>query len=234
MSLQLKNDCSDPSELRNIQMGRPFVICVVSNPAPAVQISGFATEVLFSSGLKWLQRPSCTDEVQMARQDGGPLAACQSYLTLALGGVGHIVLSEFGPLPLAALTVAPASTTALVELDFSCNAVGSYKLTLTAKPDSLFGAIYGDLTADEIFVKTVPQDYDGNTLPNQVASTLTITCEEFVGGIAELPEVAGTPLEAAGLSSAGGSPFASVAGAVAAGTLALTSAVWYARRRLVR
>jgi len=55
-----------------------------------------------------------------------------------------------------------------------------------------------------------------------------------VGGIAELPEVAGMPLEATGSSSAGGSLFASVAGAVVTGTLALGGAAWYARRCWLR
>ena len=57
--------------------------------------------------------------------------------------------------------------------------------------------------------------------------------EDCVGGIAELPDVAGTPLEA----EAGGpwgpsaSVVAGVVAAIAAGALALGGAAWYARRR---
>ena len=52
-----------------------------------------------------------------------------------------------------------------------------------------------------------------------------------VGGITELPEAAAAPLETAASPVAGENLFASVAGAIAAGTLALGGAAWYARRR---
>ena len=52
-----------------------------------------------------------------------------------------------------------------------------------------------------------------------------------VGGIAELPEVAGTPLETGGSSgSSAGVLAGAIAGAVTA-TLALGGAAWYARRQ---
>ena len=55
-----------------------------------------------------------------------------------------------------------------------------------------------------------------------------------VGGIAELPEVAGTPLEAPGSSGSNTGLIAGVLAAIAAGTVTLTGAAWYARRRWVR
>ena len=55
-----------------------------------------------------------------------------------------------------------------------------------------------------------------------------------VGGIAELPAVAGTPLEAGGSSGPSANVVAGVAAAVAAGALALGGAAWYARRRVTR
>ena len=55
-----------------------------------------------------------------------------------------------------------------------------------------------------------------------------------VGGIADLPEVAGTPLETGGSSGPSTTLLASLAGAIAAGTLALGGAAWYARRRWAR
>ncbi len=52
-----------------------------------------------------------------------------------------------------------------------------------------------------------------------------------VGGVAELPDVANTaPQQAPGLSS-GSRGLLAIIGAVAAGTLALTGAAWYTRRR---
>ena len=52
-----------------------------------------------------------------------------------------------------------------------------------------------------------------------------------VGGIAELPEVAGAPLEAPGSSGPSASVLTIVAAAVAAAALALGGVTWYARRR---
>ena len=55
-----------------------------------------------------------------------------------------------------------------------------------------------------------------------------------VGGIAELPEVAGTPLDAPESSGLSAGILVGVAGAVAAGAVALGGAAWYARRRRLR
>ena len=159
-------------------VGLPFTLTISTTPAPEVEISGFGSEVLFPKGLKWQQRASCDDEVQVDREDEQPLSVCLAVVTTPFGGVGHSVLSEVAVPPLAALNVTPGSTTTLVELDFVCNAPGSYKLTLTAVPESGQGAAYNDLNAVAIFLKTVPQDYDGDTSPNNVADTLVINCVE--------------------------------------------------------
>ena len=53
-----------------------------------------------------------------------------------------------------------------------------------------------------------------------------------VGGIAELPEVAGTPLETSGSSGGNAGVLAGMAAALVAVAVALTGAAWYARRRL--
>ena len=54
---------------------------------------------------------------------------------------------------------------------------------------------------------------------------------EALGGVAELPEVATTPLEAAGSSGSSAGVLAGIAAAAAAGVVALGGAAWYARRR---
>ena len=55
-----------------------------------------------------------------------------------------------------------------------------------------------------------------------------------VGGIAELPEVAGTPLDATGASGSSAGLLAGVIAAVAAGAVALGGAAWYTRRQRQR
>ena len=294
MSLQIKNACTDASELPVVGVGVPFVVCVVSDPAPSVSIAGFVSEVLipgepetgaqctnssdddsdgfindgcpqvddmpevgaqclnntddednddFAVGkqndgvvndgcpartlnLKWTPRASCTDEVKVGRQDTMPLAACNAKATF-LGGVGHVVISEFAD-PAEPLDVATGSTTTLVELDFTCNVEGSYKLTLTAVPDSPDGAVYIDLSGDPIKVKTVLQDYDGDTTPNDVADTTTFICEGIVGGITELPDVAGTPLETTASSNGNRGLVVGVATTM---LLAISGAAWYVSKR---
>ena len=55
--------------------------------------------------------------------------------------------------------------------------------------------------------------------------------EAVVGGIAELPETAGTPLETAGSSALSTGVIAGLAATGAVGATALGAAAWYARRR---
>ena len=297
MSLQIKNACTDASQLTTVEVGVPFVLCIVSDPAPdsppANPIAGFTSEVLFAEpetgtqcansidddgdefindgcpqvadapevgadclndtddedndgflvgkqndgvvndgcpartlNLKWTPRASCEAEVQVGRQDAGMLAVCNAKSTF-LGGVGHVVFSEFADLA-EPLTVPASSTTTLVELDFTCNVEGSYKLTLTAAPDSPDGAAYADLEGHKLNVKTVLQDYDGDTTANDVADTATFECVGTVGGITELPDVAGTPLETT--TSSNGN-LGLVVGVAAAMLLALGGAAWYVSRR---
>ena len=154
-----------------VYLGDTFTVMVKADPAPDIEISGFASEVLFPEGMEWLQRPSCTDEVRVERQDGGPPAFCLSFTT-KFQGAGHAVLSEFAAPPVAALDVTPGSTTTLIEMDVICNKVGIHNVTLTAIPNSPFGAFYADLNANALEVKTV--DDDGRP----VAGTITIECIE--------------------------------------------------------
>ena len=176
--------------------------------------------------LKWTPRALCSDEVQVGRQDAGMLEICNAKITF-FGGVGHAVFSEFAD-PAEPLTVPADSTTTLVEMDFTCNAEGSYKLTLTAAPDSADGAAYADVNGNKINVKTVLQDYDGDTVPNNVADTTTFECVGTVGGIAELPDIARTPLETTASSDAN---LGLVAGVAAGNLLVIGGAAWYVRRR---
>ena len=71
---------------------------------------------------------------------------------------------------------------------------------------------------------------DSDGVPSE--ATFARLAANAVGGVAELPEVAGTPLEATGSSGPGADvPSATIAGAAIAGTLALSGAAWYAWRR---
>ncbi len=171
-----------------VYMGETFVLTIMSDPAPDVEIAGLGSEVIWvgpdqenpRDGLKWEQRDNCADdpidpldtfELQVERADGGAIALCSSFSPALTSGAGIAVLSEFA-LPAAALDVDPGSTTPLVEFDFVCNTAGSYKLTLTAVPGSPDGALFGGLDGTELRVKTVEQD----TI--QVADTLTIECSD--------------------------------------------------------
>ena len=164
-------------------IGEPFQVTVNADLAPDVEIVYFGSEVLFPVGLKWQPRPSCEDEVRVRKPNGVSPFLCQSEVTTPLGGAGHAVITASGPPPIPAFAVVPNSTTALVELDFVCNTPGSYQLTLTANPDSPDGAVFASTDATKIQVKTVQHDYDGDTVPNQVADTIDIDCVVHLGDV---------------------------------------------------
>ena len=107
----------------------------------------------------------------------------------------------------------------LVEADITCRR-NTFKIDL---PVPVTGV--KDQNNQAIPITTVLED------GVKVADTLTINCGEPVGGIAELPEVAGTPLGTDGSSGASAGLLTGVAGAVVVGTLALGSAAWYSRQR---
>ena len=159
-----------------------FQVTVNADPSPDFEIASFGSEVLFPDGLKWQQRETCSDEVVPRPQSGLPLALCEAGLSTLLGGARHAVITNIGVPPLVPFDVAPNSTTTLVELDFVCNTPGSYTLTLTATPDSPDGAVFANLAATEIPVKTVEgtfdADGDGTAETHQVAATLTIECTD--------------------------------------------------------
>ena len=178
MSLNVPNALSCTTDECSVDVTQPFLLTISTNPTLDFELSGFATEVVFpTESLNWNQRATCEDEVQVGRQDGSSLQVCIASVSTLLLGASHGVVSQIAEPPLAALTVAPGSTTLLVEMDFSCKTVGTFDLTLTAAPDSRFGSVYGDLNARIVEVKTIDVDFDGDTEPNAVADTLTINCE---------------------------------------------------------
>ena len=169
----------------SVAVGETFTVSINADPAPAVEIGAFGAEVLFPDGLAWLPRPNCEgpgpdSEMQVARQDGEPPFLCIVFQSPVLNpgqdGIAYAVLSRFGSPPLAALDVAPGSTTTLVESDLRCEAPGVYDLVLTATPDRPAGALYADLSSNEVLVKTMLFDMDGDTTPENVADVLTVDC----------------------------------------------------------
>ena len=112
----------------------------------------------------------------------------------------------------------------LVEVDFTCATAGTRTITM----DDASSYIHNDTHG------STPLDKEGNEV-------LTINCTQpptptptptpsSVGGIAELPEVDGAPLDAAASSGPNAVVLTSIA-AAAAGGIALGGAAWYARRR---
>jgi hypothetical protein len=170
-----------------------FSLTINADPAPDVEISGFAAEVLFPAELVYSGSGDCQEEVPF---DVGGL--CLSLETSS-GGRGISVLSSLASPPLPALDVAPgASGVALVAFDFTCTAAGDYKVTLTANPPAADGALYADVNAFRIEVKTETQD------GGDVADTLMITCAE-----PPTPTLTNTPVPTA-TSPATATPVATV------------------------
>jgi hypothetical protein len=119
----------------------------------------------------------------------------------------------------------------------------------TATTGSYSGPLPGEATFDPGLVAATPHIVGGEEFdltcvvqsdPN-VSATVTVTVPLWwgaVGGIAELPDFAGTSAEEAG-ASAGGSGwsaggYAALAGGLAVAALAAVAGAWYARRRWLR
>jgi hypothetical protein len=104
----------------------------------------------------------------------------------------------------------------VVEVTYTCSSVGTQTITM----DDASSYIHNDLHG------STPADKEGNEV-------LTINCvtASAVGGIAEPPDVAGTPLEASTGSDSNAWLFATLAAAASVGIVAFGGVAWYARRR---
>lgn len=115
-----------------------------------------------------------------------------------------------------------AFTGVVVEADFNCSQPPGSEESVTLANGPPIGPFIGDT-----FVIG-----EGGVFFENADETLTINCAPSVGGIAELPEVAGAPAEAGGSSGASMAVLAGIAiAAGTAGVVALARAGWYARRR---
>jgi hypothetical protein len=150
--------------------GQPMTVTVIANPAPNFGVGGFATEVTVtpSTGLSYVARPACEDEILVIQEPGADLGCLRS--TSPEGFPRHASLAGSAP-PLATGALqGPLGT--LVELDFLCSEVGTYQLTLTAYPDADFGAAYiENINSTIVEVPTVPKG------GQDVADTLSVTCD---------------------------------------------------------
>jgi hypothetical protein len=147
-----------------VSTGGTFTISVKADPAPGIGVSGFATEVVFPSGLSWVQRPTCEDENQTT-VGGGKAATCiRGQISQENAYARHVVISAVQEPPLPPLD---RPFNALIEIDVRCTATGAYSLALTAVPDYPFGAIYFDTDTWELRVGTETAG---------IVDVLTITC----------------------------------------------------------
>ena len=104
-------------------------------------------------------------------------------------------------------------------------------------PDSIFvaGAPLGTAVTDSNWDKDPLSDWhelDPDASANR--DPFKTQAELGVGGIAELAESAGTPLEALDSSSTNTGLIAGIVAAIAAGTVTLGGAAWYTRRRSIQ
>ena len=111
----------------------------------------------------------------------------------------------------------------VVAVDFTCSTLGSETVSMVHGVPDVGNPVGDTHILDEL----------AGELAEAGSESLTIHCVS-VGGIAELPEVAGTPLEEPGSPGGNAGMLAGVIAAVAGGTIALGGAAWFARRRWVR
>ncbi|MCH7837411.1 MAG: hypothetical protein IIC26_02775 [Chloroflexi bacterium] len=204
-----------------VEVGSKFTVTISGNPVPpkgSPGFAGFGAEVQVSAGLKYNGINDCPSELKATVQGGGSPEVCSSFTDVA-GDHAIAVLTAF-TVPLPELDAA-GSNEDLANFSYQCNTPGTKTITLLTVAQSPDGAQYVAPDASTIAVTTKVGDN---------ADQITIDCGP-VGGIAELPEIAGTPLEAAGSSGSNTGLIAGIVAAIAAGSVALGGAAWYARRR---
>jgi hypothetical protein len=213
-------------------VGATFTIDVRADPVPTLPISGFGTELVFSSGLEWAQRPECQGAAgeSQVTVGGGTTAVCER----ATGPGGEARFAVISRVQAPPLEEFDAPLGELLEIDVTCTSAGTHNAVLTAVSNQdffPFGAIYFTTTTQELVVRTEPFDVDGDTSPEQVADVLEIDCttgdppEATVAGVISAP-AAGD----AETSGSGSHHWFAVATAVAASVLGTTFAFALARR----
>ncbi len=105
------------------------------------------------------------------------------------------------------------------------NPARHYRTTLSSYPPEP-AAVFGDVEFGEINVKTVQQDYDGDTIPNDVADTFIIESAEQ-----GTPASRSSDLSGPGTATLRCTLF-SLWPTRRKARLTLTGAAWYARRWL--
>ncbi|MCH8901759.1 MAG: hypothetical protein IIC88_05615 [Chloroflexi bacterium] len=207
-----------------VEVGTTFTVTISGNSVPpkgSPGFGGFLAEVEVSAGLKYNGIDDCPSELKATVQGGGPLLSCVSGIT---GEGTHVILViSHGEYPLLFAEMdASGPNEDLANFSYRCNTPGTQTITLLTRAQSNGnGSFYFTPDGDAINAKAKVGDN---------ADQITIDCGD-VGGIAELPEVAGTPLEAAGSSGSNTGLIAGIVAAIAAGSATLTGGAWYARRR---
>lgn len=196
MSLSIGGEESCDAIGCRVDPDQPFTITVNADPAPDVELLGFAAELLFP-GLEYIGSDDCEAEVHVGRVDGEPLALCLSIET-GSGGRGISIGTEVNLPPLEPLDLPlGASGVPLATFDFTCTEMGSQTVTLTANPPSGQGAQYADsATASPIPLVTV----DG------AADTFIVHCGEptiFPPVTSPVTGVGGSPADGEGGASVG-------------------------------
>lgn len=170
--------------------------------------SGFQVRLNYSAGLTLKNRTDVTEVVWPDCGLAPEVKDVGTYLTgcAIAGGANESVF-----------------TGAVVEVDFNCSDPPGSQESVTL--------VHGLPTITSPGDSFIVNEQASGALAEAGSESLTINCTSGVGGIAELPEVARTPLETPGSSGASYWIVAGVAAAAAASAVTLGGAARCARRR---
>ncbi len=157
--------------------GSTFVVTIAANPLPGPEstLSGYATEVVLPTGLTWVPRATCGDEV-LGNVGGANPPLCIRNNAPVTQAVRHVAGTGLVP-PLPGFD---APLTNLVQFDVTCDSAGTYQLNLTEVPDSAFGAVYFDIATlgIEMNANETSKDTNGDTTLETLADTTNVNCQD--------------------------------------------------------
>ena len=218
---------ADPVRVRNVGSASAQIEEVRSSTGDPLSLDGLQGGYTLKPGSEMVFQPGkilvvAANVVGVVKRVGGAVVTVLGWI-FGGGSVERVMTVD--------LLSAPEGDLAAFEVIQDKPSSGSVTLSFLGVEGSILVESSSPISSPVVLepCSTIIYDSAGN-----IASGPTSILCQAVGGVAELPEVASTPLEAPDSSGSNtGALAGAIAGAVLAGGVTLGGAAWYKRRRLI-